>query len=290
MSTGNKRYNEMYYQSKGFSKLMVFAMEKIDPELASALLGLNKGNRPMKNPTVEQYTKDMESGNWEFTGDIINISKTGKLLNGQHRLESIVRSGTTQMFNIQCGLEDKVFDHIDIGRKRSSGDALAINGFKNYNTVAAMVSFIRQYREGKLGIASNVKEKRYAISEVVQYAEGLDKDRLEQYSYNGGTYGKRLKAFSPSTYGALMYIFSELNREDAFTFFDALTTGENLSMESGSAILLLRNKLISFIGTPYNMRSTDKLAFVLKAWNYFRRKKEIKQLSWQEKEEFPVAI
>ena len=67
---------------------------EFSPKLASYVLeNLNVNNRTKKKKNIRRYAKDMSSGNWSLTGDTIQFSKNGVLMNGQNRLFACVKAG-----------------------------------------------------------------------------------------------------------------------------------------------------------------------------------------------------
>jgi hypothetical protein len=68
----------------------------------------------------------MHAGNWICSPDGIIIGKTGRLLQGQHRLMAIIKSGVTCKMIVWRGVDDDVFRVLDRGKTRSASDALGI--------------------------------------------------------------------------------------------------------------------------------------------------------------------
>ena len=95
----------------------------ITPGDATALLTLNRENREFRPTVVKSYTEAMKRGEWTRTHQGIGISKTGRLIDGQHRLMAITQSGVTLDMLIVTGLDDVVFKDIDVHSKRSLSDA-----------------------------------------------------------------------------------------------------------------------------------------------------------------------
>jgi hypothetical protein len=104
---------------------------KIDPDKAEELLQLNAVNRPLRPRVVAAYTEDMRAGLWGKTGETIQISRTGLLLNGQHRLHAIMMSGVTLELLVVTGLADEAQSLMDQGAARSAKDVLAMHGIPN---------------------------------------------------------------------------------------------------------------------------------------------------------------
>jgi len=113
----------------------------ISPDEAIELLKFNKANRPIRQLRINRYARAMKLGRWIPSNDGICFS-TGendgpRLLNGQHRLEAIIRAGIPIPLLIICGLNEKAFDIIDRGAGRTPGDLAAADGFTNANIAVA---------------------------------------------------------------------------------------------------------------------------------------------------------
>lgn len=112
----------------------------IGPEEAAILLTLNRRNRRVSPATVERLADDMRRGLWLDTGSnditIWEDLKTGEamLVNGQHRLNAVVASGTRQKFLLvrrtseQTSLE-ALFAAMDQGKPRTSLDLRHVEEF-----------------------------------------------------------------------------------------------------------------------------------------------------------------
>lgn len=100
----------------------------VTPDIAASLLErANFGNRKPKPVVVKKYAKLMANGDWRFSPETISISKTGRLLNGQHRMMAVVQSGVTCRFLFATGFDDEVFSVLDRGATRTKADALSID-------------------------------------------------------------------------------------------------------------------------------------------------------------------
>ena len=116
----------------------------ITPTMAKELLEKNINNRNVKQPVVARYAKDMIAGKWkQDTAELIKISKTGLILDGQHRLLAIVKANVSIYFHIASELEDNIFDVLDTGSIRNSCDVFNIQNIKNYNCVRPL--YIRPF-------------------------------------------------------------------------------------------------------------------------------------------------
>ncbi len=67
----------------------------ITPQYANELLSKNVRNRRVRKSHVTRLARDMQSGRWQFNPQPISIGTDGTILDGQHRLSAIVKSGAS---------------------------------------------------------------------------------------------------------------------------------------------------------------------------------------------------
>ena len=98
----------------------------IGPEQAKQLLGLNyAGNRSMKTSAQYLYTHEMERGQWHTeVSTPLTISDKGHVLDGQHRLQAIIDSGTEQLVELHEGVSEDMYPFFDKITKRSAADGI----------------------------------------------------------------------------------------------------------------------------------------------------------------------
>jgi len=121
--------------------------------MAAAYLEKNlERNRPLSASTVARYAAEMQHGHWMLTHQGIAFDDAGHLIDGQHRLHAIVKSGvgvdmavTRDVPAIQTrnGVSARAFDGIDRLRLRNVGQCLEIShGLKQGNRLAACANTI----------------------------------------------------------------------------------------------------------------------------------------------------
>ena len=100
--------------------------EIITPERAAELLQNNPKNRHLRGRRVAAYANALKNGEWKQNTDPIAISEDGELLNGQHRLVAIIKSGVSMdcLVAYDCP-KDTIFDK---GAERNIGDSLYMRG------------------------------------------------------------------------------------------------------------------------------------------------------------------
>ena len=123
---------------------MTIKKERITPEIATQILATNiDRNRPVNVSRVGMYEHDMLTGKWVDNGETIKIDSEGRLVDGQHRLRAIERSGVPLWLWVARGVSPDAFETVDVGLTRTprqlfnmSGDAL-----KHYKTAPAIAGF-----------------------------------------------------------------------------------------------------------------------------------------------------
>lgn len=118
----------------------------ITPAMAREWLEQNEVNRNLRKRLVEAYRRDMEAGRWEMTGEPIQISRTGRLLNGQHRLSALAgaKGVTSITMVVTRGIDDHAQTMMDQGTARTVRDALHIEHgkVKNVALVGALTRWL----------------------------------------------------------------------------------------------------------------------------------------------------
>lgn len=116
----------------------------VTPVMAKAWLENNFRNRPLSEDVVMAYARDMANGQWVPTHQGIAFNDEDDLIDGQHRLHAIVRSGVTVRMMVTFGLKSRIagkemttMDAVDRGRTRSVADQLKIqHGMKDGSAIA----------------------------------------------------------------------------------------------------------------------------------------------------------
>jgi len=100
-------------------ELITSEVMDVSPALAERWLKLNhEKQRKLSWARVESFVTDMSAGAWELTHQGICFGEDGELIDGQHRLHAIVRSGKTVRMLILTNQSGKFEAPIDRGRPR----------------------------------------------------------------------------------------------------------------------------------------------------------------------------
>lgn len=253
-------------------------VRSINPKVAEQLLAFNTSNRPLKDSSVIRYAREMSKGNWKSNGESIKISKTHKLLDGQHRLHAIVKAGVEVEMLVVSGLDDEVFNVIDTGMNRTASDVLSINGIKNPMNTAAVARFIINFNAGYYDPSNNSRQNRPTNRDIQEFVE-KNYEVVEVSDVVKKDYHK-FKLLPSSVVGGLYFILSKISITDTEVFFNKLITG--LDSNPTCPIHVLRERLIRDTINKTRLTITEKVNLVLSAWNSYRKGKAIKSIQISE--------
>ena len=278
-------------------------LEKVGPRKAQQYLESSIGtNRPLSRATVAKYTSAMERGQW--TPSIIQFNSKDQLIDGQHRLHAVIRSGTTQEFLAVRGNDN--FHHIDVGKSRKPADVLAIMGYKNSVVLATLVRSVLAMENGMCdwpgGSRGNVS--MITADDIVQRLKKSPttfQDIANKMS-NPNAYGiARRLLRSYATLGWFVYALEmsmDVDNEDVVKGFLDVLCGQQPAKADNPAMRLYRK-----LSTDDNHRLTreERAAFLIKAWNAYYSNESIGRLFWRKfgrnaeafptlKTDFPTAV
>ena len=98
------------------------AVMMVTPALAESFLLANTDNRTKRGWWVGSLTGMIKRGEWIPTHQGVAFSKSGKLIDGQHRLEAIVESNISVEMLVVTDVRDDAYKVLDNGIKRTLSD------------------------------------------------------------------------------------------------------------------------------------------------------------------------
>jgi hypothetical protein len=121
-------------------------IELVTPAKAFEYLKSRARNRKIIEFHVIELAQDMKEGHWVFNGIPICFNQAGELIEGQHRLEAVARTGLAQKFVIIEGLPQAAFDTYDLHSKRSTKDYLSMEHVHYAPQLAAASRYLTQMK------------------------------------------------------------------------------------------------------------------------------------------------
>ena len=103
----------------------------VTPMLAAEFLTRNATNRRIRPGHVNALSAVMTAGQFQSTHQGIALNVEGELVDGQHRLLAIVKSGVTVRMPVAYGINAEHYGHlmVDVGMNRSTADVYAVDRF-----------------------------------------------------------------------------------------------------------------------------------------------------------------
>lgn len=243
----------------------------ITPEMAEQLLNDRAPNRSVSSAVLNKYARDMAAGRWRLNGQTIKISRQGRLLDGQHRLEAAKKAKTAFPAIIVEGLTEGILGTLDIGRRRAMSDVLRERGESNTIIFASALRWLWMI-ENNIVLAANSSPSSGELLEMLERRPGI-RSSLKQVAAIRQIMGSGIAA-------ALHRTFADKDEDRADTFFARLTDGVNLAPDS--PILHLRERLLrTRASNRVRLAEAERVALSIKAWNAYRADKPMQLLVWR---------
>jgi hypothetical protein len=225
----------------------------------------NRRNRGVDQAHVERLSYDMEHGAFEVNGDTIRFSDRGVLIDGQHRLHAIIRSGKTIRMLVIGKLPSRAQYTIDRNRPRRDSDDLRIElgadakYLKDRAAWPRVINLVVRNRSGKLARHEREEINRRHHEGIEWGAEQMPKSAVFKQA---------------PVMGALVFAYPA-NREKVTAFLDALKSGAELTRTS--PVFALREFLT--VRLPQIRRNEREIALkTLRAVQAFLRSEALSRL------------
>ena len=251
---------------------------KITPTRAAELLANNGVNRRLRPQLVGSYAEDMAQGLWRATGEAIKVSRTGRLLDGQHRLNAVIEFGKPIEMLVVTGLPDDAQELMDQGAARSAADALAMHGFQYVTLTAGVARWLLLAGEPGEHMEQALKKKS-SVARVLKTAqENLDvATAAAQYP--------SLQHHVPGSPTALCYTWLWLSRTDASAcdeFWQALIEMNfypaGRDPRKAGLRALQRMDRDEGIGGASKDKAIATVSVLTRTWNFWRKREDIDSL------------
>jgi hypothetical protein len=237
----------------------------VTPEIAAEWLQANYQNRAVKPIILDQYISDMREGRWVMNGQPLIFDQDGSLIDGQHRLHAVVKSGVSTEFLIVSGVVRTNRQTIDIGAMRGLGDVLQLDGILSGNKMAAIARAIMAY-ETNGGVSIVAKSHRISKTALIDRVKADPRIRpCMLLSRNNLIFRGTAIAFC-------RYVIPDGDKSD--TFFLHLDDG--IDLHPGNPILTLRNWGIS---KGRGLSVQDSVEGILRAWIAYRDDRALVRIS-----------
>lgn len=291
MNTYQNQINQFNLKSKTMevkNESIKMEVEKIlvTPEKAKNMLGVNYDNRKLKTARVKRMSDDILKGLWvENTGVFIKISVSGHLIDGQHRLHSIIKANKPIKLWICYNVNDKAKEVIDTGAVRSASDIFSIKGIKNSGMTTSMqlCNVLVKIGNSSSGFDSSLSAKElleiYFKDSNYYQSTFLEAQRLSK------TFQGIISKYELAGY---IMAFDKFDRLASRSFANQLCQGVDVNNHT---IILLRNRLMADKFNRRNkMSKSFKRAIIIKTFNAYAKGRALKILKYDAEKEGRIEI
>jgi hypothetical protein len=263
---------------------MKMHLETITPRKAADWLKRNINNRPMSEKFVQRLADAMTASQWQVNGDPIRFDSSGDLIDGQHRLTAVIKSGVSIESWVLRGVESTAFDTIDKGHVRTNGDVLARRGEKYYNILAAAASLLFRYDAGvSLEYGRNGTPRPDELDDILQKHGDRLRSACEFAVHN------KSPLIPASEVSFLVAVCDKLyGREATCAFWSKVISAEDL--RRGSPEHLLHKRLTESLTGNTRLLKKARMAICVKAFNAYMAGQQIKCLKFIDGEDFPEFL
>lgn len=257
----------------------------VTPEMAYDWLLVNRDNRPEKTKHTQAIARALRKGQWKFDAHPVRFDVNGDLMDGQHRLRAIVKSGEPALIAVWRGLEPESRAVMDSGVPRTTRDALAMRNTPYATLVAAVARYIFQIGNTDHHIPGSGRIKPSTI-ELLDVVEAFPEARLA--GRFGGSWqhlNKDMHGFKGSVAAIGWWLFTTASLsssagtiETGEAFMQRIVTGADLKTDSPEMVF---RKRVMASGPGYDqeaLTAVKQLALLILAWNAFQRGESISKL------------
>ena len=250
---------------------MEVRLQKVTPAIADNYLRFNVKNRKVSAKTLLFLSKQMTDDSFYENGESIIFDLNGNLVDGQHRLLAIIKSGKSYTIPIVTGVLPDSMATYDTGKNRTAADLLGMHGFKYQQPISSFIIAVDKYKIRGLKsfvLGSGDRPGYLTNQQVLEFC----KDNYEwiepmvsiSYSYNS----KQTPIILSTTQIALIsYMIG--GKYPSIIVYDFVKNIIGLSRTSGSATNYLFTKL-------YNSKINNEplsfywiLGMAIRAYNYY---------------------
>jgi hypothetical protein len=232
----------------------------------------NTHNRPLSDTAVYAYQSDMENGRFKLTGEPVQFSKTGVLLNGQNRLTALANCmpPLTIVFNVVRGLEDESQFYMDLVNRRSPGQQLGLMGVRNSRQVAAGARLFIQWEKDLL--FTDQKRQRAISTPYLEQWVQTNSDLVDEFNDHLAYVCNRVGAM-PAAASAFAFAGLRVDAQATVAFFHLWSARTNLP--AGSPILALDNRFRNSRLSRERLSQRECLLYIIHGWNAWMRGESI---------------
>jgi len=248
----------------------------VSPAVAAQWLTLNTGNRKPSRAKVRRFAEVIREGKWLLNGETIKFSASGRLVDGQSRLQAIVEAGKPATLEVRGGLPDEAQQTMDCGETRKGTHTLEMMGEANPKVLSPALRLIFKWENGSLGTGGSADVRgRMSVLENLAIKPMLARHPALRASTGWAVArSAQIRKLMPMSEAAFFhYLLGTATRLKRDAFVEQLFTGNALSQP----VALLRQRILT--AQDGRLSAGARLKLTVKAWNAFHAGKQLKELT-----------
>jgi hypothetical protein len=255
-----------------------FVLE-VTPNIARDWLKSNTENRSIKSSKVDQYARDILSGNWQVTHQGIAFYNDGTLADGQHRLHAIIQSNTPIKTLVTMNLPKSTMSVLDVGKMREAHDIAKLGSYPNWinpNTIAIVRALIGKLQNSKVTVS---------FAEILSYCTKYQRS----IEFVNSIMSSKKKAVTSAIVGASYVCALEAGcSPDKIKRFAEIMYNGEINGPHENAAIRLRETLISNPNCWVGTEKFETAKKVHKCLHNFCNKTQMERLASQATLKFPI--
>lgn len=239
----------------------------VTPDVAEQWLGKNIDNRRIKRQHVDKLAQDMAADRWHMTDESIKFDRDGRLIDGQHRLLAVVKSGASILLRVTRGLDPESQKFMDTASSRTAADALGFDGKSHTALLAAIARIALAVDAGKV----HLRGYPATHAEILAW---VDQNPLAEESAAFASRYARKTDCRPALVGYTHLRLSEVDAQDAADFW--IAAAEKVNLRPGDPVMAMYNRFAEARRNREMLGNDACLSLIYRAWNYRRQGKQWK--------------
>lgn len=257
----------------------------VDPETATGWLSNRRKNRNINEAHVAFLSEQMERGEFVVSGETVVFNDKGEVMDGQHRLSAVVKSGKIITMLVVWGVPDRYFEVLGQGKSRNATDALSIAEHKNSGLLASVArlslrytdtGFVTKFTRPSIGQITKIVEENTSMADSCHFVAG----------------NREVRNLMPPSAAAFSHwkISQSSSAEEATQFMLKIATPSG--MESSDPRFALNRMFtnLKLRGNPFGNHPERHITLVFKTWNLWLAGRKVSIIALRDGEEFPVPV
>lgn len=234
-------------------------------QVVDGVEGLVSQGSNIRTSDVAAYARDMASGKWQVTGEAVKFDRAGNLIDGQHRMLAVVRSGATVQLFVVHGLSPVAQSVMDSGLKRAASDALHLSGYKHSALIASVARLA-------LDMSADGRQKS-THSEIARWVE--DNADITRVAPAAQAIAPNVDA-PPTVIAYTWLIFARIDPAAAAAFWESIAN--QATDGDGDPRSTLIKRMAQARRHKERMARPVQIGMIIRAWNAWRKGESVRVL------------